>query len=148
MIREVKTITKSKTTNKKYNEVAKRIEKLTGLDVFQNVRNQEIVDARAMMCYILNKYYSETLHGIARYFKENGKRFDHSTVYYNIQLYANDVSKRRRDLSDNLMYFVGTVDSTTHLNIILDTVLSPDDQQRVIDVVNRLVNKYSNRSVI
>jgi hypothetical protein len=69
-------------------------------------------------------------------------------VYYNIQLYANDVSKRRRDLSDNLMYFVGTVDSTTHLNIILDTVLSPDDQQRVIDVVNRLVNKYSNRSVI
>jgi hypothetical protein len=148
MIREVKTITKSKPTNKKYNEVAKRIEKLTGLDVFQNVRNQEIVDARAMMCYILNKYYSETLHGIARYFKENGKRFDHSTVYYNIQLYANDVSKRRRDLSDNLMYFVGTVDSTTHLNIILDTVLSPDDQQRVIDVVNRLVNKYSNRSVI
>jgi hypothetical protein len=148
MIREVKTITKSKPTNKKYNEVAKRIEKLTGLDVFKNVRNQEIVDARAMMCYILNKYYSETLHGIARYFKENGKRFDHSTVYYNIQLYANDVSKRRRDLSDNLMYFVGTVDSTTHLNIILDTVLSPDDQQRVIDVVNRLVNKYSNRSVI
>jgi hypothetical protein len=148
MIREVKTITKSKPTNKKYNEVAKRIEKLTGLDVFQNVRNQEIVDARAMMCYILNKYYSETLHGIARYFRENGKRFDHSTVYYNIQLYANDVSKRRRDLSDNLMYFVGTVDSTTHLNIILDTVLSADDQQRVIDVVNRLVNKYSNRSVI
>jgi hypothetical protein len=148
MIREVKTITKSKPTNKKYNEVAKRIEKLTGLDVFQNVRNQEIVDARAMMCYILNKYYSETLHGIARYFRENGKRFDHSTVYYNIQLYANDVSKRRRDLSDNLMYFVGTVDSTTHLNIILDTVLSSEDQQRVIDVVNRLVNKYSNRSVI
>jgi hypothetical protein len=148
MIREVKTITKSKPTNKKYNEVAKRIEKLTGLDVFQNVRNQEIVDARAMMCYILNKYYSETLHGIARYFRENGKRFDHSTVYYNIQLYANDVSKRRRDLSDNLMYFVGTVDSTTHLNIILDTVLSAEDQQRVIDVVNRLVNKYSNRSVI
>ena len=148
MIREVKTITKSKPTIKKYNEVAKRIEKLTGLDVFQNVRNQEIVDARAMMCYILNKYYSETLHGIARYFRENGKRFDHSTVYYNIQLYANDVSKRRRDLSDNLMYFVGTVDSTTHLNIILDTVLSADDQQRVIDVVNRLVNKYSNRSVI
>jgi hypothetical protein len=148
MIREVKTITKSKPTNKKYNEVAKRIEKLTGLDVFQNVRNQEIVDARAMMCYILNKYYSETLHGIARYFKENGKRFDHSTVYYNIQLYSNDVSKRRRDLSDNLMYFVGTVDSTTHLNIILDTVLSAEDQQRVIDVVNRLVNKYSNRSVI
>jgi hypothetical protein len=148
MIQKVKTITKSKPTNKKYNEVAKRIEKLTGLDVFQNVRNQEIVDARAMMCYILNKYYSETLHGIARYFRENGKRFDHSTVYYNIQLYANDVSKRRRDLSDNLMYFVGTVDSTTHLNIILDTVLSPDDQQRVIDVVNRLVNKYSNRSVI
>jgi hypothetical protein len=148
MIQKVKTITKSKPTNKKYNEVAKRIEKLTGLDVFQNVRNQEIVDARAMMCYILNKYYSETLHGIARYFRENGKRFDHSTVYYNIQLYANDVSKRRRDLSDNLMYFVGTVDSTTHLNIILDTVLSADDQQRVIDVVNRLVNKYSNRSVI
>lgn len=148
MIREVKTITKSKPTNKKYNEVAKRIEKLTGLDVFKNIRNQDTVDARAMMCYILNKYYSETLHGIARYFKENGKRFDHSTVYYNIQLYANDVSKRRRDLSDNLMYFVGTVDSTTHLNIVLDTVLSLEDQQRVIDVVNRLVNKYSNRSVI
>lgn len=148
MIREVKTITKSKPTNKKYNEVAKRIERLTGLDVFKNIRNQDTVDARAMMCYILNKYYSETLHGIARYFRENGKRFDHSTVYYNIQLYANDVCKRRRDLSDNLMYFVGTVDSTTHLNIVLDTVLSPEDQQRVIDVVNRLVNKYSNRSVI
>lgn len=148
MIREIRTITKSKPTNKKYTEVAKRIEKATGLNVFENVRSQDYVDARAMMCYILNKYYSETLHGIARYFRENGKRFDHSTVYYNIQLYANDVNKRRRDLSDNLMYFVGTVDSSTHLNIVLDTVLSPEDQQRVIDVVNRLVNKYTNKSVI
>ena len=46
------------------------------------------------------------------------------------------------------MYFVGTVDSSTHLNIVLDTVLSPEDQQRVIDAVNRLVNKYINKSVI
>jgi hypothetical protein len=46
------------------------------------------------------------------------------------------------------MYYVGKIDGSTSLNIILDTVLTDEDQERIINVVNRLALKYQNRNVI
>lgn len=140
-IREQKTVSK-------YLQVANRVNKLLNVNVFDNKRTLDLVDARSVTCYILNKYYGGTLHSIADFFKTNGKRFDHSTVYYNIQLFERDVKVRRKDIDENLMYLIGTIDYTTHLNIVLDTVLSDEDKERIIKIVNRLANKYYKKSVI
>jgi hypothetical protein len=144
----IKKVTIEKMNADKYDLVARRIIKETGVNIFDKRRTLEIVDARAMACYIYNKYYGGTLHGISRYFNSKGKRFDHSTVYYNINLFDQEVKERRKDLTNNLMYYVGKIDGSTSLNIILDTVLTDEDQERIINVVNRLALKYQNRNVI
>lgn len=144
----VKKVTIEKMNADKYDLVARRIIKETGVNIFDKRRTLEIVDVRAMACYIFNKYYGGTLHGIANYFKSKGKNLDHSTVYYNINLYDREVKHRRKDLADNLISYVGRIDGNTSLNIVLDTVLTDEDQERIINVVNRLVTKYQNRNVI
>ena len=129
----------------RYLKVAERIKETTGVNIFENKRTLQIVDARATACYIYNKYYNGTLHEIANFFKDNGKNYDHSSVYYNIQLF-DEVRQRRKDIDQNLGYLVGSVDSSTQLNIIIDTILNEDDKNRIINIVNRLVNKYQNKN--
>ncbi len=129
----------------RYLKVAERIRETTGVNIFENKRTLQIVDARATACYIYNKYYNGTLHEIANFFKDNGKPYDHSSVYYNIQLF-DEVRQRRKDIDQNLGYLVGSVDSSTQLNIVIDTILSEDDKNRIINIVNRLVNKYQNKN--
>lgn len=132
----------------KYNKVADRIEKVTGVNIFDKKRTLEIVDARATACYIYRKYYNGTLHSIADYFKKNGKNFDHSTVHYNVRLFDQEVRNRRRDISDRMNFLIGSIDGNTQLNIVIDTILSDEDKNRIIAIVNRLVNKYKKDSVI
>jgi len=129
----------------RYLKVADRIKEITGVNIFENKRTLEIVDARSTACYIYNKYYNGTLHEIANFFKDNGKNYDHSSVYYNIQLFE-EVKQRRKDIDKNLSYLIGSIDCNTQLNIVIDTILSNDDKERIINIVNRLVNKYQNKN--
>jgi hypothetical protein len=129
----------------RYLKVADRIKEITGVNIFENKRTLQIVDARATACYIYNKYYNGTLHEIANFFKDNGKNYDHSSVYYNIQLFE-EVKQRRKDIDKNLSYLIGSIDCNTQLNIVIDTILSNDDKERIINIVNRLVNKYQNKN--
>ena len=129
----------------RYLKVADRIKEITGVNIFENKRTLEIVDARSTACYIYNKYYNGTLHEIANFFKDNGKNYDHSSVYYNIQLF-DEVKQRRKDIDKNLSYLIGSIDCNTQLNIVIDTILSNDDKERIINIVNRLVNKYQNKN--
>jgi hypothetical protein len=66
-------------------------------------------------------------------------------VYYNIQLFE-EVRQRRKDIDKNLGYLVGSIDISTQLNIVIDTILSNEDKERIINIVNRLVNKYQNKN--
>jgi hypothetical protein len=129
----------------RYLKVADRIKEITGVNIFENKRTLEIVDARSTACYIYNKYYNGTLHEIANFFKDNGKNYDHSSVYYNIQLFE-EVKQRRKDIDKNLSYLIGSIDCNTQLNIVIDTILNNDDKERIINIVNRLVNKYQNKN--
>ena len=129
----------------RYLKVADRIKEITGVNIFENKRTLEIVDARSTACYIYNKYYNGTLHEIANFFKDNGKNYDHSSVYYNIQLF-DEVKQRRKDIDKNLSYLIGSIDCNTQLNIVIDTILNNDDKERIINIVNRLVNKYQNKN--
>jgi hypothetical protein len=129
----------------RYLKVADRIKEITGVNIFENKRTLQIVDARSTACYIYNKYYNGSLHDIANFFKENGKHYDHSSVYYNIQLFE-EVRQRRKDIDKNLGYLVGSIDISTQLNIVIDTILSNEDKERIINIVNRLVNKYQNKN--
>ena len=80
-------------------EIAAKIKDVTTVDVFEKRRTLQIVDARAMFCYILRvdlKYKSVEIREIIREFRP----YDHATVLYMVKIYESDVRYRRPDLEE------------------------------------------------
>ena len=69
---------------KKAITIAKRINKITNTNVFENTRKRKVVDARSLLTFILYNYHNMTLQSIADFLESNGKSSDHSTVLYSI----------------------------------------------------------------
>jgi len=81
------------------NEIAKKIKDVTQIDVFDKRRTLEVVDVRALFCYILRhdmKYKSVQVRDIIR----KRRPYDHATVLYNVKLYDTDVRYRRPYLEE------------------------------------------------
>ena len=63
-------------------DVARQVSNLAELNPFDNTRQREYVEARALICLILNKYLGIGLSRIANFFKENEKDMHHATVLH------------------------------------------------------------------
>ena len=88
---------KNRMIKKNHEEISEKINALLGVSLFDNVRTTENVDARSLYCFILRNDLKYTLYTIRDIFNAKGKKFDHSTVYYNIRLFE-EVRHRRKDL--------------------------------------------------
>lgn len=95
----METIQKTKTimTRENHEGISEKINAILGVSLFDNVRTTENVDARALYCFILRNDLKYTLYTIRDIFNARGKKFDHSTVYYNVKLFE-EVRNRRKDL--------------------------------------------------
>ena len=69
------------------NILYKQIKEVTSLDILRNTRRTEYVEARALFNFILYNTYSWSLHKIAEFYKENGKKYDHSTVLHSLRTF-------------------------------------------------------------
>ena len=69
------------------NLLYKQIKEVTSLDILRNTRRTEYVEARALFNFILYNTYSWSLHKIAEFYKENGKKYDHSTVLHSLRTF-------------------------------------------------------------
>lgn len=74
-------------TEKRALYIAQQVNKLSGLDVFENTRQREHVEARSLVCFVLRKYLGIGLSRIAKFFKENGKNMHHATALHLIRNY-------------------------------------------------------------
>ena len=63
----------------------KQIKEVTGLDILVHTRKVEYVEARALFNFILYNTYGLSLHKIALFYNENGKKYDHSTVLHSLR---------------------------------------------------------------
>jgi len=80
-------------------EIAKIIKDVTKVNVFEKRRTLEIVDARALFCYVLRvdlRYKSVEIREIIR----KKRPYDHATVLYMVKIYENDVRFRRPELEE------------------------------------------------
>lgn len=80
-------------------EIAKIIKDVTKVNVFEKRRTLEIVDARALFCYVLRvdlRYKSVEIREIIR----KKRPYDHATVLYMVKIYDTDVRYRRPDLEE------------------------------------------------
>ena len=69
----------------KADKIAKEINKIAKVDVFQNTRKKEVVEARSLLSFILYKYEKMTLQEIGNLFKEKGRSGNHTTVLHSIK---------------------------------------------------------------
>lgn len=66
-------------------KIAKKINKLSGINVFKNTRKANYVEARSLLGFILKNYEKMTLYQIRDFYIENGKNMNHATVIHSIK---------------------------------------------------------------
>ena len=122
---------------KNLNKIAKKINNIANLNIFENCRRISHIEARSLFCYIAYKYNNLTYHEIAAYLKSKGKSSDHSTVLYAVkqfEIYSDPVySKNGRRLNDWLEDIIGDGDY---------------DKQKMLRLINHKLKELNETQLI
>jgi chromosomal replication initiation ATPase DnaA len=89
----------------KAEEIGNEINEMLDLDIYQNTRTLDLVDARSLYCYILRKDLKYTLYQVRDSLRAKGKKFDHCSVLHNVEIY-DEVRRRKPKLDfirDNIL---------------------------------------------
>ena len=118
-------------------EIAAKIKDVTTVDVFEKRRTLQIVDARAMFCYILRvdlKYKSVEIREIIREFRP----YDHATVLYMVKIYESDVRYRRPDLEELRLQLINQY---SPYFVMLKKAKAIEDEDLMNEIIN-LIDNY------
>jgi len=118
-------------------EIAAKIKDVTTVDVFEKRRTLQIVDARAMFCYILRvdlKYKSVEIREIIREFRP----YDHATVLYMVKIYESDVRYRRPDLEELRLQLINQY---SPYFVMLTKAKAIEDEDLMNEIIN-LIDTY------
>jgi hypothetical protein len=118
-------------------EIAAKIKDVTTVDVFEKRRTLQIVDARAMFCYILRvdlKYKSVEIREIIREFRP----YDHATVLYMVKIYESDVRYRRPDLEELRLQLINQY---SPYFVMLTKAKAIEDEDLMNEIIN-LIDNY------
>jgi hypothetical protein len=69
----------------KADKIAKQVNKLSGIDVFENTRKRENIEARSLLNTVLYKYKKMSLSQIKDFYIQNGKSSHHTTVLHSLR---------------------------------------------------------------
>ena len=96
------------------NNVQGLIKQITGVDIFQETRKQEVVEYRAVANVFLNKILGYSLMDIVRWYQSNGKNSHHATIIFSINNY--DIYKKyNKDLEKMFNTLLSSTTSTTSI---------------------------------
>ena len=96
------------------NNVQELIKQITGIDIFQETRKQEVVEYRAVANLFLNKILGYSLMDIVRWYQSNGKNSHHATIIFSINNY--DIYKKyNKDLEKMFNTLLSSTTSTTSI---------------------------------
>jgi len=117
-------------------EIAAKIKDVTTVNVFEKRRTLQIVDARAMFCYILRvdlKYKSVEIREIIREFRP----YDHATVLYMVKIYESDVRYRRPDLEELRLQLIN---QHSPYFVMLTKAKAIEDEDLMNEIINLIEN--------
>ena len=96
------------------NNVQELIKQITGVDIFQETRKQEVDEYRAVANLFLNKIMGYSLMDIVRWYQSNGKNSHHATIIFSINNY--DIYKKyNKDLEKMFNTLLSSTTSTTSI---------------------------------
>ena len=120
--------------------LAEEINRTLGLNLYDNSRTLDLVDARSIYCYILHKELNYTLYRIRDGLKAKGKKTHHATVLHAVRIF-DEVRSRRKDieaLRDKIM-------SRSNLkNHLLAKITEINDEDKLNDINNYIEYERSN----
>jgi hypothetical protein len=128
------------------NNVQELIKQITGVDIFQETRKQEVVEYRAVANLFLNKILGYSLMDIVRWYQSNGKNSHHATIIFSINNY--DIYKKyNKDLEK---MFNTLLSSTTSTTSIADLIREVKDlnQKELNDLMKYVQTKKYQKSYI
>jgi hypothetical protein len=122
------------------------IKQITGVDIFQETRKQEVVEYRAVANLFLNKILGCSLMDIVRWYQSNGKNSHHATIIFSINNY--DIYKKyNKDLEK---MFNTLLSSTTSTTSIADLIREVKDlnQKELNDLMKYVQTKKYQKNYI
>jgi hypothetical protein len=122
------------------------IKQITGVDIFQETRKQEVVEYRAVANLFLNKILGYSLMDIVRWYQSNGKNSHHATIIFSINNY--DIYKKyNKDLEK---MFNTLLSSTTSTTSIADLIREVKDlnQKELNDLMKYVQTKKYQKNYI
>ena len=103
------------------NNVQELIKQISGVDIFQETRKQEVVEYRAVANVFLNKIMGYSLMDIVRWYQSNGKNSHHATIIFSINNY--DIYKKyNKDLEKMFNTLLSSTTSTTSIADLIKEV--------------------------
>jgi hypothetical protein len=125
---------------KEAHEISKRIIEVTGQDVFAQSRKRDIIEARALLTFILYKTKGMTLTQIRDFYEANGKPYDHATALHSLESF--EMYRRyNKNLPKWLIEVVGNDDDIKSKKaVLLENIKSLGDEQ--INYLYELTEKW------
>ena len=128
------------------NNVQGLIKQITGVDIFQETRKQEVVEYRAVANLFLNKIIGYSLMDIVRWYQSNGKNSHHATIIFSINNY--DIYKKyNKDLEKMFNTLLSCTTSTTSIADLIREVKDLD-QKELNDLMKYVQTKKYQKSYI
>jgi len=117
-----------------YKFISDEIQNKLGVNIFEQTRRQDVVDARSLFCHILRKDYNLTLHKIAEVFNINGKSFSHCSVIHNLSIYdvASGIDKRLEEIRYSILK------TTNPKAVLMNRLRDVYDLDRIQGIINLL----------
>jgi len=126
------------------NNVQELIKQISGVDIFQQTRKQEVIEYRSVANLFLNKVMGKSLMDIVRWYQSNGKSCNHATIIFSIKNYE-IYSRYNKNLSKMFDTLVTTVTSTVSLSDLMSIAknLSENDLKETIEYAATKINENS-----
>ena len=139
--------------------VAKQINRLADLNIFENTRKREYIEARSLFCLISYRIAKQTYANIARFFEQNGKSSDHATVLHslknyeiysrynpNLELWFNEIIENIKDVTKSqkieLLYHKMKHLNKNNLTILSDFINDVNEEQQEQEFADDYVKDY------
>ena len=115
----------------KANYIGESINQLCGVNIYENKRTKELVNARSIACYILHKDLKFTLHQVKDHFNNKGKVMTHCTVFHSVKIF-----EQKKDLNDIRDKIMQTVDPKYSLLKRIEEIKDIKTIERITNCVN------------
>lgn len=119
----------------KEESIADEINVTLGLNLYENSRRLDLVDARSIYCYILHKELNYTLYKVRDSLRAKGKLYNHCSVIHSVKIF-DEVRRRRKDINELRDKILLRTNSKYH---IIEKVKNIEDKEK-LSQINEYIN--------